>query len=262
MKIDIISDIHVDSYVPYNDELEIIKFIEEICEGKNADVLVIAGDISEYSEQVLWVLEAFSEEYEKVFFTYGNHDMYVKTGYIEDKGYKYSEDKIEDILNKTLEIENVVPLFKSTYTYKGKVFAGDILYAMPRNKKDELFYKEMYQDSKYIKLKDHYGAYNTSEELYKQSLKWLGSLGDKEIDVMITHIPPTYNKLSQHPPNTCYYVEVNTKNVKHWIFGHDHTRGRFEKNGTMFYTNSFGYPNEMFNPISYNVMGQLSTIVI
>lgn len=53
------------------------EIVNRLISNGNGEVLVIAGDFTEWNQQTLWVLDEAAKQYEKVYFTYGNHDLYL-----------------------------------------------------------------------------------------------------------------------------------------------------------------------------------------
>ncbi|WP_406486390.1 metallophosphoesterase family protein [Streptomyces sp. NBC_01563] len=64
-----VSDLHV----AYAENHE---FIDRMWPERDGDWLIVAGDISEQSSDVKWVLRALSQRYEKVIWVPGNHELW------------------------------------------------------------------------------------------------------------------------------------------------------------------------------------------
>lgn len=250
MKIDYVSDLHINHYVRFNDNQ--IKFQKktrewsnEILDTGSGEVLIIAGDFGEINKQALWFVEEAAKRYKKVFVTIGNHDLYIINNN-QKKKYGDSKGRVKELVGMIGEIGNVT-LFDvgGVETYKGVKFAGSPLWYLPKSDKGIEFFKIMSNDSNYIKLK-YKNALNTIRTLWTETITWYQKLGD--VDVIFTHVPPVHSPYLNHAPNECYMVDVSTLKAKHWIFGHDHSQGKFVKAGVSFYSNCLGYPVENLEP--------------
>ena len=93
MKIDYISDLHLDHWVnKLNDSPKgrnkIVDFVANLY-PQDGDILIIAGDLGHYNSQVKTMLEIFKGLYKEVFVVSGNHDMYLVSSGQESK-YNYN----------------------------------------------------------------------------------------------------------------------------------------------------------------------------
>lgn len=82
MKIDYVSDLHINHWIPWSNnqlkwEKRTRKIVNRLISNGNGEVLIIAGDFTEWNQQAIWVLDEVAKQYEKVYFTYGNHDLYL-----------------------------------------------------------------------------------------------------------------------------------------------------------------------------------------
>ena len=76
------------------------------------------------------------------------------------------------------------------------------------------------------------------------ALDFYEKLEDIEIDVFVSHIPPVDPPFSNYPNNACYVAPVPFLVGKHWVCGHQHTKGEFRILDTYFHMNPLGYPME------------------
>lgn len=253
MKVDYISDLHINHHVQFvPNQLKWEKRTKEwarnLFETGTHEVLVIAGDFSEWNCQSLWFLEEASLAYEKVFFITGNHDYYLLT---KNQLRKYHDSKArqQELFEQAARIPNVQPLCRDVVNYKGKIIAGDCLWYLPKTTEDWAFFKNVSNDSVYISIMEAYtwGFAQKEDEtryLYKEALDWYDTLEGQEIDLMISHVPPVHPPISPFPRNACYDCPVPFLASKQWICGHQHIQGDFEKAGTHFWMNALGYPKE------------------
>mmetsp|Transcript_6086 Transcript_6086/g.19851 ORF Transcript_6086/g.19851 Transcript_6086/m.19851 type:complete len:381 (+) Transcript_6086:99-1241(+) len=80
-----VSDIHVDDAAN-------MRWIESLPERKR-EAIVVAGDVSDRFDRLEHVFRCLTEKYGAVFFTFGNHDAWVRT----DEEFKDSVEKIDAI---------------------------------------------------------------------------------------------------------------------------------------------------------------------
>ncbi|HDR4736919.1 TPA: metallophosphoesterase [Bacillus cereus] len=257
MKIDYASDLHANHWMLWTNnqmkwESRTREFTRKLIENGNGEVLILPGDFSEWNQQSLWILDEAAKHYERVYFTIGNHDMYLISG-SQKKKYKDSIGRINDLIEKASEIPNVVPLVQNVDTYKGKVFAGDVLWYLPKSQADWEFLRNVSNDSSYISINGYAGS-DVPRKLHKESMDWYDTLEETHVDVFVSHVPPVHNPFTPFEPNTCYMTDVPFINADHWICGHDHIQGEFEKAGVQFHMNAIGYPDHYSNYPKKNVV--------
>jgi len=250
MKIDFVSDLHFNHWMLWTEnqikwEKRTRALTNKLIENGNGEVLVIAGDFGEWNCQALWILEEASKSYERVYFTYGNHDLYLLS---KNQQRKYSDSisRVNELIEEASKIENVIPLAKVVDIYKGKVFAGDVMWYLPKTMKDWEFFNNVSNDSNYIKI-NGYTNEDATRKMWKESMDWYDTLESTNIDVFVSHVPPIHNPLSPFDPNTCYMVDVPFINANNWICGHDHMQRQFNKAGVNFHMNAIGYPQHYDN---------------
>lgn len=250
MIIDYASDLHMNHWMIWTEnQLEWEKrtraLTRHLIRDGHGEVLVLAGDFSEWNCQSLWILNEAAKYYERVFFTFGNHDLYLLSK-SQQKKYSDSLGRLEELIKQASHIPNVVPLIKETYTYKGITFAGDAMWYLPTSPEDWSFYRNISNDSDCIKIAGC-PADNIPRLLHKESLDWYESLDNQKIDVFVSHVPPVSDPSLPFGPNSCYVTEVPFLAAKHWICGHDHLQSQFEKAGTHFHMNAIGYAGHYSN---------------
>lgn len=243
MKVDYFSDLHINHWVgKFEDivwERKTKSFVRSLKGIGLGDIVIYAGDFSEYNKQTLWVLEVLSELYEKVFFVFGNHDYYLITNQFET-----SFDRIKDIELKVKEMPNVVCLNNSAVIHEGYSFAGSTLWYELKTPFDWQYYKLNSMDSRYIVGKDSEYKDHVQDILHVKDKRWYKNMYNTQIDVMVSHIPPVNPPFAKYDPNVLFYTPVDFLLAKHWVFGHQHLEGTFEQAGTSFYVNDIGYPSE------------------
>lgn len=250
MKIDYISDLHMGFVLngkrsgDKKCEKIIRDFVDKTLPETLGDVLVLAGDIDEYNSISLQVLNEYARHYDKVFFVFGNHDLYITTR--NQKGKMIDSYKRQDDLKRLVEtrgLDNKIQILdRDIVEYKGRTFAGTTSwYTLPKER-DIAWWGLYSNDSRMIYPR----GIDASQERHKIDLNFYKSLEHEDIDVMITHVPPKHVG-GRHEPNACY-ENVAIANLglyaKHWVCGHQHVRVVEQLHETVVYVNAGGYPNE------------------
>ena len=271
MKIDILSDLHIDFYFKKKPTVESVRKLYGNILGGNTghsdigDVLIVAGDLGHYNKQNIQVLKLIKEvfEYKHIICVLGNHDYYL-VSYAERENYfhrsTFRAQRMREIINceegmhaldgNIIEIDGV-KIGGCDGWYDGAYIKRHFW------KKDEaymhgyvsLLWRRTMADADYIFDMD-WQAYALEE---KKKLHRIY----QNVDVMITHINPSIEK--EHTDKkyrdldtTGYFTfdgEEFLKNgsMKYWIFGHTHDRTVYEKYGVKCLCNPMGYPNESMN---------------
>lgn len=245
MKIDFVSDLHFNHWMQWTEnqlkwEYRTRALTERLLENGNGEVLVIAGDFGEWNCQALWILHEASKHYERVYFTYGNHDLYLLSK-SQKKKYGDSIARLNELITEASKIDNVIPLVKTVDIYKGKVFAGDMMCYLPKTFQDWEFFREVSNDSSYIYV-NGYSREDGIRRMWKDAMDWYDTLESTEIDVFVSHVPPIHNPYDIFPPNNLYLVDVPFINTENWICGHNHLQNQFTKAGVNIHMNCIGYP--------------------
>jgi len=246
MKIDYISDLHVSQHVPMlatDDAWETAtkQWTRAMLDGCDGNILVIAGDLTEYNRQSIWVLEEAARHYERVFFVTGNHDRYLVTPG-QFLRYGTSTVKVSELLDKASGIRNVTPLERKVVSYKKTLIAGDGLWYNLTTDQEIRQYLTQSSDAMYIR--EGVSRHEVPALLYKRAMDWYNTLEGRDIDVMVSHVPPVHSPMSPYKRDARFDCPVDFLVGKHWIAGHTHIRTDFEKAGTQFHIHTLGYPHE------------------
>ncbi len=267
MKVDILSDPHIDIY--FNPKMSLKKdTVKSIFDSiilsngtrEVGEVLIIAGDIGHYNTQNIELLKIFKSEYYKyIICVLGNHDYYLIDEKIKEQYSSNSFNRADELKKLINDEENIYCLDGDVVQIDGIKFGGAMgWYNNAYN--DEYFHqsskesindiwKNSSNDSKLIYSKD----IKYFEDIYKIEKPKLEAIYQK-CDVMITHINPSYKH--QHI-NSAYH---NTKenafftfngdqllkdgSMKYWVFGHNHDEIEYDLHGVKCICNPMGYPNE------------------
>ena len=80
--VDYISDLHLSFYLKASsngyEEIQMDEFISRVIEPQaKGEILVVAGDITEFTKHGVLFLKKCAKYYKKVFFVAGNHEYYI-----------------------------------------------------------------------------------------------------------------------------------------------------------------------------------------
>ncbi|UYB50109.1 metallophosphoesterase (plasmid) [Lysinibacillus capsici] len=240
MKIDYISDLHLDFHVSMqsiSQEAKTFEFLSKLLPEELGDILIIAGDLSHDNQQSYWILNFFSTVYEQVLFVLGNHDYYLLPGEQQLKFAQDSKERETDLLTRVKALPNVMYLSCfETFKYGGVTFAGATSwYPLQTERERRLFYNSM-NDSRLIKGMDIAATHLVEMQAFEQL---------KPVDVLITHVPPT--KINSHDyfgSTDCFLNKLPSSAAKVFIFGHSHEQQTYEKDDAIYCINALGYPRE------------------
>lgn len=265
MKIDILSDLHIDFYFNPKEKIEdeeIKKLYEPIIKKDNreiGDVLIVPGDIGHYNHQNIKVLKYFKEHYYKhIICILGNHDYYLvdKDSKLQ---FKDSFARAEEMRLRINREENLYCLDGNVIEIEGIKFGGcDSWYndgylkrKFPNEdspvKSTNQMWHNCINDSKFI-----FGIENFNDifEIEKPKIEAVY----KNCDVMITHINPSCKdeniseRYQNNQSNTFFTFEgeeyLKNGSMKYWIFGHTHDELEYEEHNVKCICNPFGYPSE------------------
>lgn len=271
MKIDIISDMHVEHNTawadhPSNDGRSSI-YPWHV--DQEADVLLIVGDCGNDPFTTLAVVEEAASFYKNVIFTDGNHEHYngprSVNGIVPTVGrnnelfHRYTDerDNVTFVDGDTwIEIDNTLFIgANGWYDWKAYAFAS--------RDQQHLDWKKSSNDSRMIRF-DENGYPDklaaTHAQLLADAVTW--AQDDTRIDniVVMTHTIPHAKGLvsdnhawgylngSYHNTEMKRVWEADTNNkIKLWAFGHTHFHYDFDAEGIRFVNNSRGYASERYN---------------
>jgi DNA repair exonuclease SbcCD nuclease subunit len=264
MKIDILSDLHIDFYFrgkPTEDSVR--KLYGNILGG--GDMLVVAGDLGHDNRQNIRTLKVVREVfgYRHILCVLGNHDYYLVDHAGREKYFHRSAfraQRMREIINGE---EGMRALDGEVVEIDGVRFGGcdgwyDGAYILEHFRKKDDAYMDAYvsmlwrrtmSDARYVLGMD----WREYAEVQKEKLRRI----HREVDVMVTHVNPSIRK--EHTPGK--YRDLDTTGfftfdgeeflenggMKYWIFGHTHDRTEYELHGVGCLCNPMGYPGENMN---------------
>ncbi len=279
MKIDIISDLHLDMWMSntlQGKKLDRVlhNFIHNICNiTKNNDyeTLIIAGDLSHNNKLTKEFLIKIKKIFKTVLLVPGNHDMYLLSNNQIDK-YKSSENRLQEI-KKICEDTDVIYLDK-VYEIQGIKFGGTIGWYHLKDTLDYRNWKRVMNDANHIYsgterkafqtqgMYGSYGAYTLKSnwdvfKFYEDQLEIMEKIAEEKCDILVNHIsqvlPPNEvidKRYINSSYNNFYYVDnfdvVKKSGCKYYIYGHTHTKQSWKQDGIQMICNPLGYPGETY----------------
>lgn len=244
-----------------------------LIEKKDADVIIVAGDIGHYFKQDTEFLLELRKFYKHVIVTYGNHDMYLVSKSIQSKYMHDSMNRVREMKRWCAEQDNIHFLDGNSVVIDGVCFAGssmmwDISYAEslhPGISMGEVLghwenimndANLIFQDGRrQVRIPTAYGGSYT-EPSFKPLEHWekqRTKLDNIEYcDIMISHYGPKIpdNLLERYKDitTTFYYFDgledIERLGCKKWIFGHTHVSIDEMYKQCNLLCNPIGYPGE------------------
>lgn len=237
MKIEIISDIHLEFYTNKK-----IDFSHLIKNTENADLLILAGDIG-FPENKIYenFLDYVSKEYQNIILITGNHEYY-STLLMSEIDYliqnivkKY--DNIHFLNNKTVIINNIN-------------FIGTTMWCNVEDDNNKYI-----NDVRKIFINDKNLLAQPKDfrKLFEENTNFIENNINQEMkNIVITHHMPSFKcidekyknggKLNNWFASDCEYILEKNKNINYWICGHTHSNIDLELYNTRILCNPLGYP--------------------
>jgi len=288
MKIDYISDLHIDHWINELDTSK-LKFrvllenyikntVLPVKEDFNpGDVLIIAGDFSHYNQLTKAVLIELKKIYKNIIITFGNHDMYLISNSSLKKYKNDSNKRILELKEICLDLDIYI-LDGNIVTIDGTRFGGTCSWYNLPTQIDIDVWKKVMNDGRYIysgsfKNYSMYGGnYNSAPASnWKTQDFWLSEksklidIANKKCDVFITHValnePSIEEGMAEEyhdDPNNIFYYTDNFELLKQSgcslaIHGHTHQSLDYTKDGIRIVCNPLGYPGDE----TYNYVKQI-----
>lgn len=278
MRIDILSDLHINTYFNTDFDDNSIKLIYDPIFKKNnsndkSDTLIIAGDLGHKNDQVIEFLKILKNRYYKyIICVLGNHDYYL----VEEEDLKQYDS---DSFKRTTELIDAINSLEDIYCLDGDIIEIEgIRFGGAMGWYDNSYAKEYFKDSsddisintlweKFSLDYKHIARIKSYDDLYKQEYPKLLRT-HQECDVFITHVNPSYkhehiNYVYHNNLTNCFFTfdgSTLAKNgsMKYWVFGHVHDAIEYELHGVKCICNPLGYPHES----QYGQITKLKTIVL
>ena len=206
---------------------------------RQADVLIMAGDIMNYELKDEKFLDHVSKTFEKVYWVSGNHEHY--GGELLDK-FSYEipvRDNIYYVNNRNVQIEDTSFLFSTLWSEISPLQSFSILKALSD-----------FEKVKYNGKKLTVAQYNF---LHKESVAFIEQELEKQRHktVVVTHHVPVFGKTVEDvhknsPLSSAFHTDLSDLIFNFapdvWAFGHTHYNSSDFKIGkTLMVTNQLGY---------------------
>jgi predicted phosphohydrolase len=246
MKIQLLSDLHLEFYDNKKHYNEFIKIFDDTIKNKeNIDILILAGDIC-YPKLSIFdeFIDYVSKIYSYILYLSGNHEYYTDSienvnNILEEKLNRYPN--IHFMNNKVIEINNIR-------------FIGSTLWSNIQNNSYEINdIKFIKKNNKNIKAEDITKLFFENYNFIKNNIN---DINDKCI--IITHHLPSYKCINPIYKNSLYNSwfasdceDLMNSNIKYWFCGHTHSNVNIKINGTHIIANPLGYPTFQFNKIIF-----------
>lgn len=239
MRIFAVSDIHID----YKENFEWLIGLSK--SDYLNDVLILAGDVSHNSENMVKAFYELRKRFLKVIFVPGNHDIWVRDSSIMNSLQKFdlvlSLAKDLDIMISPLICSDVtiIPLFGwYDYTF-GRI-------------DEQLYYS--WADFKCCTWPKGYDDKKVTEYFIHMNQKSISSITNSKvisfshfmprIDIMPSYIPQ--DKRLIYPVLGSNLLEEQIRKIDSIIhfYGHSHVNMQIKADKTLYINNAFGYPHE------------------
>lgn len=232
MKLFIMSDLHLELHKDLGKS-----FIDAI--NKNdADVLILAGDISSSvdgsSYPIEFAISELSKKFDRILYVEGNHEFYFSSRQVIYK-------QLSDIQSK---YKNVTWLHNKVIEIEGTRFLGT-----------PLWFRKPAKFSRF-KTNDFHNIKDFEEWVYNENKDCVDFLVDelKEGDVVISHYLPSFMSVHyqfKYENNDFFVCNVEPlileRNPKLWVHGHTHESMDVNIGKTRVVCNPYGYKDYMTN---------------
>lgn len=242
MRVAYCSDAHFDIWFNVNGD------IPHIINDCNADVLILGGDIFEYSRWTGFfhkkILQLLCDRFKHVVIIDGNHEFY---------GIDFEDDLSFCIMSRDAP-SNLIYLQNDYFCIENIVFYGGTFWTNPEKwspleKFDIVHHINDFQHIKNMTFDKMADSHNDFiEGLYETML-----LHPDNDMVVVSHFPPSELSINDryrgHVTNAYFtnrYFEefYGNKQIKHWVCGHVHHKHEFEIGTIQGHCNPIGYPRE------------------
>lgn len=251
MKAFIISDLHTDHINgSRTSEDKILKYLEpKLCP---ADVLIVAGDISDSARVFSRTINALCKLYPKVVYCLGNHD-YTVHSVNNETSYQKAARAVSGITNP-----NAIHLNGQSFNISNNSKIGGSMGAYDFSYSEKYFGLSF--DAMLALWPSWYDGthWNLGDKTYKdflndESLKIDNLIHKDACNIMVTHIGPKAwdipNKF--HNKYTGYFYFDGQRYLdampsgSTWIFGHTHDQKILDLGNVRLLCNPLGYPGEI-----------------
>lgn len=240
------SDLHL--------EFKPINQISKLLKNVDADILVLAGDISAINNhedylKFLFLISHYSKKYKYILHVSGNHEYYAVT--------KASETSISDVNKKFKALMKMYPKYiymdcdNITLNINDKpyMFAGATLWTKV-NPDDYEYVQNSMNDYSHIYTDDATFTVQSMQKIHSKHTTFLKRAIKKADEtktplIIITHHKPVLENADAVRLNQAYEVDMSkvfvSSNIKLAIHGHTHVNYDKVINGVRYVSNPKGY---------------------
>lgn len=257
MKIGFISDLHFDHAIYYLNRQGIAITLDELIAytlnefaTRELDYCIISGDISNRIESTREIVGKLNSGNTKVYYTLGNHDMWIHQSHVEKELFRIQEDDV-CLLNKVVCLgdEFVLIGMFSWYDSSLETLGHDQSYYELR--------KILWVDHQYVRWDN-----KTNEQIVYNQLsktrKLLREVPEDKKIILVNHFVPHKNFIIHKQNNDDWnfgsafmgselieQLAQSDDRIKYVTFGHTHYHyDSVEKNGVHYLSYPLGYVHE------------------
>lgn len=263
LTISILSDLHFDSHfsntISPPSEDAVRRMFDPIFKTP-ADVLIIAGDLGHYNDQIIQILTIIRDVYFKhIICVLGNHDYFLANRIMIDD-YETSFNRVIELREQLNKIEGVHCLNGNVVEIEGVRFGGcdswyDGQYLL--HNLNPHYVHDLNDVDKswgyWIDDKANIHGVNRFDDIWEIEKPKIEAIY-QQCDVMITHVMPSVNPehVDRHYRDnrgTAYFCFDGEKYLKKttakvWVYGHTHTNQDVAVHGVRMVANQLGYRGE------------------
>ncbi|MFT8717299.1 MAG: metallophosphoesterase [Gluconobacter potus] len=239
MRIFALSDLHVD----YSENM---KWVSELSTSDFlADILIVAGDISDIPTRLRFCLENLARKFFKILYLPGNHDLWV----IRDQQHKTSFEKFHEVLQIAAECGAstgrfvsdglcIVPLF-GWYDYSFGTPSSELKSAWMD------FHACRWPEGFEVgEVAAHFAALNDLSPPTPGEMIITYSHFVPRVDLLPLAVRAKQRWLLPVLGTTRLEKQLRMVGARLHIYGHSHLQQRVEIDGVRYLNNAFGYPHE------------------
>lgn len=211
-----------------------------IAEWPSTDIIVLAGDIGNATtglKEIENFLHKLKYKYPDVVFVAGNHEFY---------GCNYDRNKVITDLKKLADETQTHFLHRETKIIQGIEFIGATLWSLIE--KDTCDSINDFSQHVFHSQIEYVESFIDDYRFIKQQLQ---SPTDFPQIVVTHHLPTSrliHRRFKDSEINSAFSTnildDINTRGVILWFCGHTHEYSMCRYNGTYFFVNPLGYPEE------------------
>ena len=225
-----------------------------------AKYLFLAGDICNKNNPLFYkFLDYCSEWWDKVFYTPGNHEFYVRNKNYNQLLFEYKyeiEKKYKNIYfldNEAVKLNDDIDVYGSTFWTKSPF---DTTYEAKQSINDYNWITYFNQTKRHVVDLDISYVNHLSETSYNNLKQYLSN--STKPTIVMTHFPPIRTGtsdpvyLAQKRQSNLYFAwpdetinDLILTKVPLWISGHTHWSYDINKNDSRFIGNQLGYKSEI-----------------